>query len=282
VENRAIAQKLLEYADYLDAHEGNVYRPRAYRRAAETVLRLNQPVAHILAAQGRQGLEALPGIGVHLSYTIDSLVRTGEFRTLNSEDGPLDPERMFASLPGVGRQLARRIHDQLGVETLEQLEQAAHDGLLARLNVGPKRLRGIIDALAGRFSRRRRPEASGAEPPIADLLTVDAEYRRQAEAEVLPTLAPRRFNPHGEPWLPLLSMEHKGWRYRALYSNTALAHRLNRSRDWVVVYFRSGNGSGQRTVVTESRGELSGRRVVRGREEECREHYVAMMPAETG
>ncbi len=282
MENRAIAQKLLEYADYLDAHEGNVYRPRAYRRAAETVLRLNQPVAHILAAQGRQGLEALPGIGVHLSYTIDSLVRTGEFRTLNSEDGPLDPERMFASLPGVGRQLARRIHDQLGVETLEQLEQAAHDGLLARLNVGPKRLRGIIDALAGRFSRRRRPEASGAEPPIADLLTVDAEYRRQAEAEVLPTLAPRRFNPHGEPWLPLLSMEHKGWRYRALYSNTALAHRLNRSRDWVVVYFRSGNGSGQRTVVTESRGELSGRRVVRGREEECREHYVAMMPAETG
>jgi hypothetical protein len=282
VDNRVIAEKLLEYADFLDAHEGNVYRPRAYRRAAETVLRLTQPIADIVAEQGRQGLESLPGIGVHLSYTIDSLVRTGEFRTLNSEDGPLDPQRMFASLPGVGPQLARRIHEQLGVRTLEQLEQAAHEGRLGELKVGPKRLRGIIDALAGRFSRRRHSDVPGPEPEIADLLAVDADYRRQAEEEQLPTLAPRRFNPQQIPWLPLLATERGGWRYRVLYSNTALAHRLGRSRDWVVLYFSNGAVAGQRTVVTESRGEMAGRRVVRGREAECRDHHFALVQAQTG
>jgi len=41
-------------------------------------------------------------------------------------------------------------------------------------------------------------------------------------------------------------------------------------RDWVVIYFHRDNRSeGQRTVVTETRGPLAGRRVVRGREAEC-------------
>jgi hypothetical protein len=60
----------------------------------------------------------------------------------------------------------------------------------------------------------------------------------------------------------------------ALFSNTALAHELGRTHDWVVIYFgRDGGPEHQRTVVTETRGPLEGRRVVRGREGECREHY---------
>jgi hypothetical protein len=46
-------------------------------------------------------------------------------------------------------------------------------------------------------------------------------------------------------------------------------------RDWVVIYFYDGDHvERQRTVVTETRGSLVGRRVVRGREEECREYYA--------
>ena len=56
-----------------------------------------------------------------------------------------------------------------------------------------------------------------------------------------------------------------------LFSNTALAHRLKKTRDWVVIYFTDGATSGQRTVVTEKYADLAGRRVVRGRERECRE-----------
>jgi DNA polymerase (family X) len=273
--NETIAHKLSEYADYLEGEESNIHRVRAYRRAAQTVRELERPAVDILAEKGRAGLDELPGVGASLAYTIEGLIRTGEFRTLRPAGGHIDPERLLTSLPGVGPQLARVLHERLGVSTLEQLEQAAHDGRLAQAGVGPKRLRGLIDALAGRLARSRLPEPVRGEPPIDELLAVDAEYRRQSDANNLPTVTPRRFNPENEPWLPLYIADRGGWRFRALFSNTALAHRLNRTRDWVVISFHDGFTSGQRTVVTETVGDLRGRRVVRGRERECRAYYAA-------
>lgn len=275
MDNRAIAQKLLDYAHYLEAREANIYRCRAYRQAAETILSLNRPAVQIVENEGRDGLEALPGIGSHLSYTIEGLVREGVFRTQDSEGGSIDVERLFASLPGVGPRLARRIHLELAIDTLEQLEQAAHDGRLGQLDIGPKRLRGIIESLQSRLRRLRFPEPSQREPAVAELLAVDQEYRERSEHDELPKVAPRRFNPEQEAWLPLFEHKHGDWYYRALHSNTALAHRLGTTRDWVVIYFSDTTSTGQRTVVTETRGDLRGRRVVRGREHECRKYYTA-------
>jgi hypothetical protein len=274
--NEAIAQKLADYAAYLEGEDPNVYRVRAYRRAAETVRAHPRPLSAVLAEEGRAGLEALPGIGVHLAYTLETLLRTGEFRTLRPDGGHIDPERLFTSLPGVGPMLAHQIRERLGVTTLEELERAAHEGRLAQVGVGPKRLRGLIDALASRLSRSRLPEPVRGEPPVEEFLAVDALYRGQADGDSLVRVAPRRFNPGHEPWLPLLSVDRHGWRYRATFSNTALAHRLNQTRDWVVIYFNDGVSSGQRTVVTETRGDLRGRRVVRGRERACRDHYLSL------
>jgi hypothetical protein len=279
MDNTTIARKLNDYANYLEGEDSNVYRVRAYRRAAETVLSLTRPIEELVAEQGRAGLEALPGIGTSLAYTIESLARTGEFRTLRPEGGHIDPEQLLTSLPGVGPQLAHLLHERLGITTLEELERAAHEGRLRHVGIGPKRLRGLIDALAGRLSRSRLPEPVRGEPPVDDLLAIDALYREQAGRNELPTLTPRRFNPGHEPWLPFFRADRNGWRYRALYSNTALAHRLGRTHDWVVVYFDDGFTSGQRTVVTETRGDLRGRRVVRGRERECRAYY---QPAPVG
>jgi hypothetical protein len=275
MDNHSIAQRLRDYANYLESQEMNVHRVRAYRKAAETVLTLDRPVTEVVEKEGRAGLEALPGIGPHLSFTLEGLARHGEFRSLNPAAGPVDPERLLLSIPGIGPRLARQLHDELGITTLEGLEMAAHDGRLARLGVGPKRLRGIIDSLAGRLGGVRRSEPVGHEPAVADLLAVDAEYRLRAEQHLLPTLSPRRFNPDNRPWLPIYQTDRGDWFYRALFSNTALAHRLNTTRDWVVIYFDDGTASGQRTVVTETRGDLRGRRVVRGRERECRDHYAA-------
>jgi hypothetical protein len=61
--------------------------------------------------------------------------------------------------------------------------------------------------------------------------------------------------------------------YTALFSNTALAHKLQRNRDWVVLYFDGADGEHQCTLVTATSGSLKGRRVVRGREPECEAHY---------
>ncbi|HWG44791.1 MAG TPA: helix-hairpin-helix domain-containing protein [Gemmataceae bacterium] len=282
MDNTIIAHKLNDYATYLEGEESNVYRVRAYRRAAMTVLAQERSLADVVNEKGRAGLEELPGIGASLAYTIEGLVRTGEFRTQRPDAGHVDPERLLTSLPGVGRQLAHTLHEELGITTLEEMERAAHDGRLTRAGVGPKRLRGLIDALAGRLRRSRLPEPIQGEPSVATLLAIDEEYRRQADSDTLPTLTPRRFNPEHEPWLPLFVSDRDGWRCRALFSNTALAHRLGKTNDWVVISFHDGFNSSQRTVVTETRGDLRGFRVVRGRERECRAYYREHAPAPTG
>lgn len=86
---------------------------------------------------------------------------------------------------------------------------------------------------------------------------------------MLRKIAPKRFNPSGEAWLPILHARRGDWQFTALYSNTARAHELGRTKDWVVLYFHSDDGEeAQRTAVTETRDRLAGRRVVRGREAE--------------
>jgi DNA polymerase (family 10) len=75
MDNRAIAKKLTDHAHLLESTHDSLFRIMAYRRAAETVLGLDEPVENIVARLGRKGLQALPGIGRHLSYTIQNLVQ---------------------------------------------------------------------------------------------------------------------------------------------------------------------------------------------------------------
>lgn len=110
-------------------------------------------------------------------------------------------------------------------------------------------------------------------PSVEELLDVDREYRDGATAGSLPTIAPRKLNPLHESWLPVLHTARGTRNYTALFSNTATAHRLNRTHDWVVIYWEGRNGEKQCTVVTEFRGPLAHRRVVRGREKECLAWY---------
>jgi len=117
-----------------------------------------------------------------------------------------------------------------------------------------------------------RRSVEGPEPPVEMLLDVDREYRAGAAAGTLPKIAPKRFNPDGSAWLPVLHTERPGWHFTALYSNTARAHELDRVHDWVVLYGEdAAHHERQYTVVTAGRGALIGQRVVRGREAECRQ-----------
>jgi DNA polymerase IV (family X) len=109
-----------------------------------------------------------------------------------------------------------------------------------------------------------------AQPSVEELLDVDREYREKAAAGELQLTAPERFNPTGDRWLPVLHTRRGARRYTALYSNTERAHRLGRSRDWVVLYAQDATGEHQYTVITSTHGALRGHRVVAGRERQCR------------
>jgi DNA polymerase/3'-5' exonuclease PolX len=85
MDNRTIARRLSAYANELARKHASLYRVRAYRRAAAVVQAEERPLTELVAEQGRAGLRALAGIGPSLAYTIESLVRTGEFRTLHAD-----------------------------------------------------------------------------------------------------------------------------------------------------------------------------------------------------
>jgi hypothetical protein len=276
LDNAAVAELLETIAATLDTPEGNPHRVRAYRTAAGTVRGLGRPVAELLAEGGRTGLEQLPGVGKGLSRVIEQLTLTGHSGILETLVG--GPEAALATVTGIGPGLAAAVHERLGITTLEELERAAHDGRLAGVpGFGPKRVRGVREALAGRF---RRPSAGPAAepPPVADLLAVDAAYRDRAGRGQLRQIAPRRFNPTAAAWLPVLKARRGGRWFRAMFSNTPLAHRLGKVRDWVVIYYGKDGATGQCTVVTAPNGPLAGRRVIRGREVECARHYDAQQP----
>lgn len=278
-QNRDIAQKLREVALLLDEQGANRFRIRAYRAAADKLEHLDVPVSTIIDRQGTEGLQALPGIGTSLARSIHTLVVTGRLPMLDRLRGELDSIALLASIPGIGPALATRLHDDLHIHTLEQLEIAAHDGRLADLEgVGPKKLQGIIDSLAARLGRVRRPApADGSrkddEPPIEELLDVDREYRESAQAGRLQKISPHRFNPKQETWLPILHTQRGPRHYTAMFSNTALAHQLNTTHDWVILYYDDDHGERQCTVVTGRQPPFTGKRIVRGRETECDSHY---------
>ena len=259
--NQAMADKLLEMADLLDQQDANPFRVGAYRRAARTVAGYDGSIADLAEREGVDGLAQLPAIGRSIALAIQEMLYTGRWMILERVRGSLDPEQVFQGIPGIGPQLARAIHGELEIETLEALERAAHDGRLKEVpGIGPRRCRMIAATLSQMLqSRRGRPRSPAEEPPVKVLLDVDREYREKAAAGELRKIAPRRFNPANRAWLPILHthraiLQHRpgprtgpvriaaygflmlerlsGRKKRHSIQNTCLTRRLPAARGW--------------------------------------------------
>ncbi|TWT79617.1 hypothetical protein CA13_10210 [Planctomycetes bacterium CA13] len=280
-ENHAMADRLDEIGLILSNQQASEFRIRAYRSAAETVRKLTSPLQLIYEHEGIDGLIELPTIGKSIANLIVQALRTGRMPLLDRLRGEGSTEQYFTMLPGVGPELSQRIHEQLHVETLPELFAAVCQGKLDQVpGIGRKRARAIRDSLTQRMQKQSHRGASlfpetNRSVPVGEILEVDEQYRRLASKDKLPKIAPRKFNPGNVAWLPILHRERNGHHYSALYSNTARAHDLKTTKDWVVIYRDDAHSHGRWTVITSRFGKLSGRRIVRGREDECLEYYQA-------
>jgi hypothetical protein len=279
--NDIVAQELDEIADLLTDQGAKPFRITAYHNAAKTLGALKQPVHEIYEEDGLPGLMRLRGIGRSIGHTIEQFLQTGNMPLLDRLRGESAPERIFTTVADIGPKLASRIHEELDIETLGELETAAWDGRLTQVpGIGRKRTQAVREQLAGRFRRQRQQPPPGSavetadQPPVAELLDIDREYLHLVELDRLPKISPRRFNPEGKAWLPISHAQREQRHYTALFSNTARAHELGTTRDWVVIYRDDDADHGQWTVITSTLGKLKGKRIVRGREQECAEHYA--------
>jgi hypothetical protein len=277
--NGWIAERLRQAASLLAAQDANPFRVSAYRRAGDAIDALVEDVRDVAEAGGHTALEAIPGVGPSIAGAVAEMLATGRWGFLERLKGSADPEALFCSVPGIGLSLAHKIQATLHLDSLEGFEAAAHDGRLRQVpGFGARRAAMVRSALSELLAKIRPPVARVAdEPEIGLLLAVDQEYRGQAASGSLRKIAPKRFNPSGEAWLPILHTVRGPGHFTALYSNTALAHQLGRTGDWVVIYFhRDATPEGRRTIVTETQGPARGRRIVRGREAECLRADIAV------
>ena len=86
MDNRTIADRLLQMAHSLEERHANLYRIQAYRRAAQTILGLDRPIEDIVLHDGRRALKQLPGIGVKMSAKIETLVCADKIPSLKEDD----------------------------------------------------------------------------------------------------------------------------------------------------------------------------------------------------
>jgi len=281
--NEELANAIKEVATFLQVQGANRFRVEAYYRAVNVLLSLDQPVWQIYEMNGIAALEELPAFGKSIARALQQMIRGGKWPLLERLSGNDAIESAFASVPNIGPVFAKRIHDELHIETLAELQAAAWDGRLEKLSgVGEKRLRAVRESLAGR-GRFQHPLTSDEDHfdvtskiPVAEILDIDDQYQFEVRNKTLPKVAPKKNNPTQEAWLPILHTQRGDRHYTALYSNTAHAHELGMHTDWVVIYLEDHHHTqqhGRWTVITSQFGKLRGKRIVRGREKLCVEYY---------
>lgn len=126
--NHRVTTLFRAMADVLAAQRANPYRIRAYRRAADAIVAIDEDVAELAK---RQALEEIDGIGRDLSDKIMEVLKTGTFQAYEALRTPLPDEvKVWASLPGLSESLVSYLYARLNIKTLAALEQLVQSHLL--------------------------------------------------------------------------------------------------------------------------------------------------------
>ena len=145
--NGAIAAALDELGDLYELDGAIVHRVVAYRSAARAVRDATVSVA-ALARAGRA--TELPGIGRTLEQKILDLITTGSIPAAAKLRARFPPGLIdLTRLPGLGPKRARRLFDELGIDSLDALREAAeHQRLRELRGFGARFEEGVLAALA--------------------------------------------------------------------------------------------------------------------------------------
>ena len=168
MKNRQVATILYEIADLLDL-EGVAFKPRAYRRAAQAVESLSEPIEDVAA---RGALEELPGVGEAIAKKIAEIVETGHLAYHDELKAKLPIDLVgLTRVDGVGPKTAKLLYDELGVRALDDLERAAREGRVREVKgLGAKTEERILRGLSEARGVEHR-ERLGSALPLARALS---------------------------------------------------------------------------------------------------------------
>ncbi|MDD1679578.1 MAG: DNA polymerase/3'-5' exonuclease PolX [Methanomicrobiales archaeon] len=171
--NQEIASVLYEIADLLEL-KGVEWKPRAYRKAAQSVETLGEPIVSIYE---RGELKKIPGIGESISEKIQEMIEKGKLQYLEDLRSEF-PEgvREMENVEGVGPKTALTLHAKLGIQTIDDLEKAARQGKIRALKgFGETSEKNILEGIQRHRNTEERfplgyirPEASRIEAQLRE------------------------------------------------------------------------------------------------------------------
>jgi DNA polymerase (family 10) len=192
VNNTDIAVVLQEIAELLELKNESTFRVRAYENAGRSIGGLTED-ARVLRAEGR--LDKQRGIGAGIAAKIAELLDTGRIEYLEELRREF-PEgvRTLLRVPGIGPSLARRVYQELGVASIDDLRRAAESGRLAQLpGLGQKSAENVLRALS-RVNKQESRISIGAALPLVEEIIAEIRARVTVD-QIIPAGSLRRWSP---------------------------------------------------------------------------------------
>ncbi|MBM4432981.1 MAG: DNA polymerase III, partial [Chloroflexi bacterium] len=143
MKNSEIAKVFEDIADLLELKGENVFKIRAYQKAARSIEHQSVEIEQLVK---EERLREIPGVGEAIAKKITELVTTGKlkyYEELKSEF-PAGIVSLL-TIPGVGPKTAMRLSSELGIKTIDELEAAIVGGKVSELfRMGDKTAENIL------------------------------------------------------------------------------------------------------------------------------------------
>ncbi len=190
MKNREIARIFSEIADILDLKEGNIFKIRAYRRAALNLDGFSRDLAQL----SHKELLEIPGVGADLAARIEEYLQTGAMAVYEELKQEV-PAGVFAllAIPDLGPKTAKAIYDALQVASIEELEKAALEHRLIGIKgIKQKTEENILKGIAAVKRGRERQPLGRMLPAAQDLVEALKERAPLERVEVAGSIRRRR------------------------------------------------------------------------------------------
>ncbi len=193
IHNRQIANLFARLADLMELDGANPFRVRSYRQAAQTIAGLSDTL--VKRVRNGEDLTDLPSIGKSIAEKIATIVETGRLPQLEELEKRMPAELSeVMRLSGLGSQRVKLLHQDLGVDSLADLERVVERHEVRELpGFGAKTEQSIGERLARWEGAERRtplPQAEEIARSLLDYLkaidgikdlTIAGSYRRRKD-----------------------------------------------------------------------------------------------------
>jgi len=150
-----IVDILKDIAVLLELKGDNPFKIRAYSGGARVLEMMEEDLGDVIA---EERLDAIKGIGSALVDKIKTLYATGELEYYTKLRESIAPGLIeMLEIPGLGGKKVKRLHDAIGVESVDALQAACESGKVEALKgFGKKSAEKILNGIANRAAYAKR------------------------------------------------------------------------------------------------------------------------------